>query len=183
MPNFYSHLVLAKIFLEKNYFGNSLEELDLNNFYFGAVSPDIGYFSGIERKITHFYEDNPKDFFDEGTFSKNSFLKGYLYHLNIDNVWKYKIRLKKTINIEENSKIYKYLDEFLKNKFNVDFDYFLPFILNGNCEFLKKFGIQKETCEIWKQNSFYGISKFQFNENYQEIVDEYLKLLKINNYI
>jgi len=44
---------------------------------------------------------------------------------------------------------------------------------------LKKFEIQKETCELWKKGSFYNISEFQFNENYQKIVDEYLKLLKI----
>jgi len=128
MPNFYSHLVLAKIFLEKNYLDGLKEDLDLNNFYFGAVSPDMGYFSGVERKITHFYEDNPEDFFENSIISKNSFLKGYLYHLDIDNIWKYEIRLKNGINTEENSKIYKYFDEFLKSKFNVDFEYFLPFI-------------------------------------------------------
>jgi len=180
MPNFYSHLVLAKIFLEKNNLDKPKEELDLNNFYFGTVSPDIGYFSGIERKITHFYGGNPKDFFDKDTISKNSFLKGYLYHLDIDNTWKYEIRLKKGITLEENSKIYKYFDEFLKNKFNMNFDYFLPFVSKGNCNFLKKFGIQNETCEVWKKSSFYKISEIQINENYQKIVDKYLKLLKID---
>ncbi|ABR55016.1 conserved hypothetical protein [Methanococcus vannielii SB] len=179
MPNFYSHLVLSKIILEKD-FKSNFDSMDLNNFYFGSVSPDIGYFSKIERKITHFYEKNPENFFGKDSIFEISFLKGYNLHLHFDNVWKYEIRLKNEISIEENSKIYAYLDEFLKSMFKLDFDYFLPHVIGGNCDFLKKLGIEKEICERWKKKSIYKISEFKTNENYQKVVDEYLKLLKVD---
>ena len=176
MPNMYSHLILSKILLEKEFGDN----FDLNNFYFGSSVPDIGYFSDIERKITHFYETDPEKFFESSTISEKSFLKGYKLHLYLDNIWKCEIRLKNNISIEENALIYNYFDKFLKNKFNIELEYFKNFILNGNCDFLEKLDIDKITCENWKKCSFYNISEFESNENYQKIVDEYLKILKIN---
>ncbi|ABO35864.1 conserved hypothetical protein [Methanococcus maripaludis C5] len=172
MPNMYSHLVLSKIFLENC----PTDNFDLDNFYFGTSVPDIGYFSKIERKITHFYNLDPEKYFEDSAISEKSFLKGYKLHLYLDNIWKYEIRLKNNISIEENALIYNYFDGFLKNKFNIELEYFKNFILNGNCGFLRKLNIDKITCENWKKGSFYNISEFEVNKNYQKIVEEYLKI-------
>ncbi|MBA2845901.1 hypothetical protein HNP88_000085 [Methanococcus maripaludis] len=179
MPNLYSHLVLSKIFLEKKLL-NVNENFDINNFYFGSCVPDIGYFSGIERKITHFYESDPEDLFENRTFFEKSFLKGYKLHIYLDNIWKYEIRLKNNISIEKNAEIYNYFDSFLENRFDVKIDSFESYIFKGNCEFLKKLNIEEDTCKNWKKTAFYTVSDFHFNEKYQKIIDSYLKILKIN---
>lgn len=162
MPNLYSHLVLSKIFLEKEFAENSF---DLNNFYLGACVPDIGYFSDVERKITHFYDSAPEKFFENNTGSEKSFLKGYKLHLYLDNIWKYEIRLKNNISIEENALIYNYFDAFLKNKFNIELESFKNFVLNGNCDFLKKLNIDRSTCKNWKKIHFIIFLSLNLMEN------------------
>ncbi|WP_459201650.1 hypothetical protein [Methanococcus sp. CF] len=178
MPNLYAHLVLSKIFLEKNRI-DVKKDFDADNFYFGACVPDIGYFSDIERKITHFYDSDPECFFERNIPSEISFLNGYKLHLHLDNIWKYEIRLKNNISIEENAIIYAYFDSFLKNRYNIENSSFKNHVFRGNCDFLKKLNIDKNTCENWKKTAFYTISEFKFDEKYQKIIENYLKILKI----
>ena len=72
MPNAYAHLVFGKLFLENhkitdfNIANNKkiINSIDLDNFYFGCVIPDINHISKLERRITHFYDNNVFEFFE-----------------------------------------------------------------------------------------------------------------------
>ncbi|ABR55925.1 conserved hypothetical protein [Methanococcus aeolicus Nankai-3] len=128
-----------------------INNIDLDNFYFGCIIPDINHISKLERRITHFYDNNVFEFFEPKNRVEYSFCLGYGLHIKIDNLWKYNIRLKYNISLEENLKIYDYLDYFLKKKYDIDYNYFKKHILKGNCDLLKKLNINKKLCEEWKK--------------------------------
>ncbi|AEH07559.1 hypothetical protein [Methanothermococcus okinawensis] len=74
MPNSYAHLVFGKLFLEvlgKN--KHKIKNIDLDNFYFGCIIPDINHISNIERRITHFYDANIFEFFEPKSRVEYSF--------------------------------------------------------------------------------------------------------------
>ncbi|WP_245527775.1 hypothetical protein [Methanocaldococcus fervens] len=162
------------------YLKNLKTNVDLNNFYFGCVIPDINHISNLERRITHFYDGDVFEFFKPKNIFEYSFCLGHNLHIKIDNLWKYNIRLKYNIPLEENLKIYAYLDYFLKKTYNFGYNYFKERVLKGNCNFLKKLGINKKLCEEWKKRCLNDDVKHK-NKNikYEKLVKEFLNLVNI----
>ncbi|WP_421077230.1 hypothetical protein Mjas_05730 [Methanothermococcus sp. Ax23] len=189
MPNAYAHLVFGKLFLENhkitdfNIANNKkiINSIDLDNFYFGCVIPDINHISKLERRITHFYDNNVFEFFEPKNSVEYSFCLGYDIHIKIDNLWKYNIRLKYNIPLEENLKIYNYLDYFLKKEYGVDYNYFKDHIFRGNCDLLKELNINKKLCEEWKKRCINDKIELENKNNknnaYEKLIKEFLNIL------
>ena len=189
MPNAYAHLVFGKLFLENhkitgfNIANNKkiINSIDLDNFYFGCVIPDINHISKLERRITHFYDNNVFEFFEPKNSVEYSFCLGYDIHIKIDNLWKYNIRLKYNIPLEENLKIYNYLDYFLKKEYGVDYKYFKDHIFRGNCDLLKELNINKKLCEEWKKRCINDKIELENKNNknnaYEKLIKEFLNIL------
>ena len=187
MPNSFSHLIFGKLYLEKN----NLKNINLNNYYFSCIIPDINHICNINRKTTHFYngtinniginnniENTILNFFKPKNNNEYSFCLGYINHIKIDNLWKYNIRLKYNISLKENLEIYYYLDYYLKEKYNLDYDFFKKYIDNGNCNLINnKLNINNEHCRIWKNNCNYLIKSKPKNKYYDKIIDKFLKLI------
>ncbi|MFU8652513.1 hypothetical protein [Methanotorris formicicus] len=152
-----------------------IDKIDLDNFYFGCIIPDINHISNLERKITHFYEGNVFEFFKPKTNAEYSFCLGYDLHIKIDNLWKYNIRLKYDIPLDENLKIYDYLDYFLEKEYNLNYDYFKSHVLGGDCNLLKY--VDKNLCEEWKKRCMMNkIRPENKNNLYEKLVMEFLSI-------
>lgn len=77
--NPYSHLVIAA----------KLEALvnpkDVQEYYWGAIAPDIRYLAAMQRQQTHIPSQRIVDFISQYPHLK-SFLQGYLVHCIIDEI-------------------------------------------------------------------------------------------------
>ncbi|MCG8346812.1 MAG: hypothetical protein MI924_03390 [Chloroflexales bacterium] len=80
MPMPYSHLALAQSCL------SNLAVDDRNDFYLGALMPDIRYFTGRPRSEYHFSIEKLNIITKSITVS-NAFVLGYGIHLLIDELW------------------------------------------------------------------------------------------------
>ncbi|MDK2791081.1 MAG: hypothetical protein PWP15_1601 [Methanothermococcus sp.] len=188
MPNSFTHLVLGKEYINKK-IKNNLNNIDLNNFFLGCVIPDINHISHLERKITHFYDDNVFEFFEPKNDKEYSFCLGYDFHIKIDNLWKYKIRLKYNISLEENLKIYNYFDYCLKEKYSINYNYFENYVLKGRCNLLRKLGVDDKVCKEWKRYCIDYVKNNTINynnmgsEKYRKYIDEFLDLVHTHIYL
>ena len=89
--------------------------------------------------------------------------------------------MEKLKQLEENLKIYNYLDYFLKKEYNIDYSYFKNHILKGDCDLLKKLNINKELCEEWKKRCINDKIELENKNNknnaYEKLIKEFLNIL------
>lgn len=74
----YTHLAIASALLPY------LSIKQPNDYFIGALIPDIRYFADVPRETTHFSADLIPDYADKAS---DSFLIGYMVHLLLDEVW------------------------------------------------------------------------------------------------
>lgn len=159
-----AHLVLKKIKIKK--YLSEFENID--DYFFGAVAPDVRYTMGTERNITHkpMGEESLLEALKASTFS-TPFVSGYETHLITDITWSNeKNWLDESIyehyHIDPNNTIQKFtLYGLVDDYFQAKADWFFPIVCAGNITrandftILKRIGISEDN--ILKYKALLGI--------------------------
>jgi hypothetical protein len=130
MAFMFTHCYIAGEVLKKIKKKNLFSDFNnIDDYYFGAIAPDIRYVNNSKRNITHipFGKERVLDNSRFGKYSK-AFLAGYETHLIVDNVWANdKNWLDKSIyefyNVNPNNTLQKFLlygvvDDYFQGKSN-----------------------------------------------------------------
>ncbi len=134
MAFMFTHCYIAEKVLGKLRKKTLLDVNNIDDYYFGAIAPDIRYMNNSNRDITHipFGENRVLNRERFSKYSK-SFLAGYETHLIVDDVWSgkessngesiYGVFGVNVNDIVQKFTLYGIIDDYFQNKSNVLFQF------------------------------------------------------------
>jgi len=126
----FTHCYVAEEVLNKIKKKNIISDFNnIDDYYFGAIAPDIRYMNNSDRDITHIPFEQ-KSVLNGQKFARysNSFIAGYETHLIVDGVWSgsdsssgesiYNIFGVDVNNFVQKFTLYFLIDDYFQNKSN-----------------------------------------------------------------
>ncbi|HKJ27468.1 MAG TPA: zinc dependent phospholipase C family protein [Anaerolineales bacterium] len=168
--NPYSHLILAKRVEDL------LQPVDLQDYYWGAIVPDIRYLAGMERRKTHFKKEKCVQLMAQ--FPKlESFLQGYLVHCLADRISIQKLFQSTFPFSVVRNRLHRKQIAVLLELFYVKGNTFTPKITASYNQVLRNLGLQEEDCIRYSE----FINQYVGSESLEQKISSFAQMLSLTN--